>query len=230
MAIHIIFPQDPTTAFLRPVVEQAIRAGATQDQVVLYELEPNDDSHSVCKEALRNIAEGSTIVFLGHGSSTSLSGAKGAGYHMREFITSNDRHLFNGKIVVLFSCRSNDFIKRLDNNFISAIGFGDMPTDWEEIMSAREFEIGSYLGITEDLIVTFREALIRIFSTSLVQSIRESKTAGELSLLIKLLLNKELTNASYEARKTGNYALCDLLYEMKHEKVIEGNNSEMRIT
>ena len=116
--IICIHPKDETTDFLNPIGKLF-----SDDYIVV---EPNDSSHSGTIEKINSLEEGSTVIFLGHGTEHFLFSAEDSIYEKKKFIdieTSNK--IFSRKQLLLISCLSSNFLNKL-NSFNAAIGFGNI--------------------------------------------------------------------------------------------------------
>lgn len=124
--ILLIYPSDPTIQFLKPIESLIINRFPNciiqkpQYKSSLYSM-INDDTE--------------LIFFLGHGNTNGLFGGtndNGEKELLCDIATSS--LLLQDCSVILFSCNSKDFLKKLEYSQIkNYIVFGDMPTDFEHI-------------------------------------------------------------------------------------------------
>ncbi|WP_157816229.1 hypothetical protein [Spirosoma pollinicola] len=113
---------------------------------------------------IENINDGEVILFLGHGSSNCLYGSPHPSNEKSEFLSKDKLSILNNKNFFCLSCNSYEFIKRNKKftTIINAVGFGDLPTDWVEIVNAREFDNNAYPGITADIVAEFSSILVEL--------------------------------------------------------------------
>ena len=106
-----IFPKDCTTEFLNPVYEEIISIYTAKGLLG----DPTEDDEYLEKLS-SEASRADSIVFLGHGSSKSLYGL-----NFNEIICEENENIdiFRGKRIILFACKSIDFIRHF--NFFSHI-------------------------------------------------------------------------------------------------------------
>lgn len=219
----ILFPKDSTTDFLEEVVVHLFQT-VHSALFSLMRIEPSDESHQYSLEQIQNSVH-DTILFLGHGTSDSLSGACEGKYRKEKFITTKDFGVFNGKRLILVSCDSCTLIRKgKAYGFKEAIGFGDLPTDWNDIHSAREADINAYKGFTEQTIESFRNCLVEIVKYSIPDFLNNNLTLSEFYNLIFLRINKRIAR-HYIANRKINLPLSDTLLRMKQETLYINNRN-----
>lgn len=211
----ILFPHDPSTLFLQEIVSY-IYNNVHTSIFDFIKIEPNDNAHKSALEAIKK-SNYETIIFFGHGTSVSLYGAFEEQYKNDKFITSSNSELFKGKKLIFVSCESSSFIKRIKKvEYIEAIGFGDLPTDWNDVQAARELDSNAYKGFSEDNIESFKKSLIEIIKFSLSEFLTDSKSMKELYHILQLRINKRIVKY-YLEDKIKNKPLSDSLFNMKQE-------------
>jgi hypothetical protein len=217
----VLYPEDNSTVFLEQVIAHLF-ATVNTSLFEFFKIKPTEESH---KLALREIekAEHITIIFLGHGSSHALQGARNDEYKNEKFISNKDFLLFKGKRLLLVSCDSCVLIKKTRGYaFLEAIGFGDLPTDWNDIQSARELNASAYDGFTELTMQLFRKNLVEIVKYSLSDFLNGSFCLRELYDSILLRINKRI--ADNFINKLPDYAILnDCLLKMKYETLYVKN-------
>ncbi|WP_157816228.1 hypothetical protein [Spirosoma pollinicola] len=93
-----------------------------------------------------------------------------------------------------------------------------MPTDWVEIVNAREFDNNAYPGITADIVAEFSSILVELHKLTFRDYFHRNLSFKQLFSHFELHLNKEISkiilrdNTSIHNRK-----LADLLYLVKCE-------------
>src|SRR5258708_26395188 len=76
--ILIVHPYDKTTTFLDRIKSHL--QTQFRDEVHYFSVKPNIESHEKCLERINNHSANGLIIFLGHGRSDTLYGAKGDEY------------------------------------------------------------------------------------------------------------------------------------------------------
>jgi len=214
----ILFPKDSTTNFLEEIVAHLFQT-VHSALFSFIRIEPSDESHQYSLEQIQNPVY-DTILFLGHGTSVSLYGTCEGKYRNEKFITTKNFGVFKEKRLVLVSCDSSTLIKKgKAHGFKEAIGFGDLPTDWNDIQSAREVDVNAYRGFTEQTIESFRNCLVEIIKYSVSDFLSNNLSLAELYNLILLRINKRIAKYFIDKRKI-NLLLSDALLRMKHETLI----------
>ncbi len=214
----ILFPEDPSTVFLEGILSY-LNLKIEKSLFDIFKILPDRESY---KKALNTIkdSEYNTIIFLGHGSSICLYGGTNNEYDDKAFIISKNFDVFNSKELILVACDSASFLKRnKKNSFKQAIGFGDLPSDWNDVLTAREQDIGAYKGFTEETIGQFRTCLVDIFKFSIADFLSSKSTLMEFFNLVLLRINKRIANY-YTNDRLSNIPLSDTLLKMKSEATI----------
>ncbi|NVO09135.1 MAG: hypothetical protein HXX16_04150 [Bacteroidales bacterium] len=206
-----IFPEDITLLFLEP-----LRNKLKQNYKVLNVL-ANDESHVKAIETIKTLPDGSTVIFIGHGASHCFYGACNDNYKRNSFINSSNFEVFRNKNLFALSCRSSEFLeanKSILNNYLS---FGNLPTDWDEIVAERDNGDPNYLrNINENEISIFKKKLSSIVLSCLLnpENIYDLIT---LYLNLKFHFNKEIARLNLEEKSINMRALVNLWYETKIE-------------
>ncbi len=155
--ICIIHPTDPTTDFLSDIYNEV-----DESLIKIFRLEAPDANFSFYE----SIPTENVILFLGHGTSDSLNGTSSIG-HQQIFMSENQLAVFENKDVILFSCRSNQYVKKFYKtaNLKHGIGFPNMITDYDEIAHYDDPERAE--GLTSEDIDNFKKVLVSIMKGSL---------------------------------------------------------------
>lgn len=121
--IICIYPNDPSTFFLRPLYDHLSNIGC-------------ECTHSECQ--IDELKEIDGFIFLGHGNSSAIYSSRiNENCEFSEYLQEQDLKRL-GKPCLLLSCRSNELISSLNT---AAIGFGHMPTSLEDIRERLEYDI-----------------------------------------------------------------------------------------
>ena len=205
----IVHPKDATTEFLSEIC--AFLQSKFKNSVVVYRINCTDSEHEKVKASIEN-SKVAKILFLGHGSSYSLQGAKNDSYSKEVFISKKELKIFEKKDFLCLSCKSTEFLHRQYN--INYVGFGDMPTHMEEITGAREQDNKAYEGVDDDILNEFRSIIVSAITNSTYEWLKYDYSVRDLKNRIRIRLNKEVVRLKIES---GDKALISLLKEMKNE-------------
>lgn len=212
MKVICIFPTDVSTDFLEPIYSSlSTLANFSGYRIGIRE----EEIESVIKD-IKESEDGTVIVFLGHGASHCLYKSN----HTPLFNNANF-NIFQNKRIFFFSCRSAEFI---DNNrhipLTEYFGFGNMITDIDEVLAARNEDANAYFNIDEAVISSYKQILIDILSKKLARNLGSDNNFNELYLQIKLLVNKEIAITLKEKKHPNYRLLASLLYDTKCEMSI----------
>lgn len=193
----IIHPEDPSTEFLDQIIKVVIKE--FPKRTIL--LKPSLKQAGQYIEASINklYVEDDVIFFLGHGRSDGLYGALDERDQKTILLTREDvNRIFANKNAILFSCNSDELLKRISKDIKSFIGFGNMPTDWTEIMAERDLGDHRYLSeLTIDSLQKFRDILVSMMVRATLNGLfKTNNFAREMYLLLRLELNKALAAVS----------------------------------
>lgn len=215
--ILIIHPQDSTTDFLQGITNFLFDKYGEQ-RFVFHRPGIGEIEAQSCRSLIEQMPLSSFILFIGHGSSSSLMGARTHRITENILIHRDHLSLFERKNVMFLSCRSSDFLK---NRGISGIGFGDIITDMSEVISRREHETNAYRypkgDITEEDIRKSNELLVDIVKRSLNDYLIEELSLFNLHFRLKLRFNKAIFNLIGENKPSHTRWVANLLLETKTE-------------
>ena len=234
--ILLIYPKDPT---IKRIEQHGNRvAKALTDVSSKFIIYPNEESKRLIHQEMIRGEEDDLIVFMGHGRSTALFGARGKYYNREEdvdyrvlqenpeflyndenFIDSSTYHLFKNKNVVLFACVSNELGPLLISSGAKGVlGFGKLPTtvtefqdDWQFVKVNRH-AVAALSGIID---VSFERAFIRV-----------AKNNGNLVDLVYCIKNEIHWHISMllYSRARYRYVLADILYAIEKSIVVFGKS------
>lgn len=198
-----IFPKDETTDFLMPLYELL----CTKDVEGWHDDTVNNDAIVIDK-----IKESETVIFLGHGSSSTLYGSPN-NEELTDLITHDNVHdLLDGKKCFLLACNSEEFCSNY--NLSCSIGFGNMPTGMRDVFIAMDNDVSFPYLEQEDIDVynnAFIGALMRVFNTSSL------KNFESLHSKIGLYANYEITECLTQKKCKMYREVAELLQDFKNE-------------
>jgi hypothetical protein len=210
--VIIIHSIDETTEFLSSISKELI--ACFENSVKCFKINSdllNDDIYRY----IESIEDNSIILFLGHGGSSYLCRE-----NRSKFVTKEHLKLFNGKSLFCLSCRSQEFLESnfKFNSIKNAIGFGDLPTDWNDISGARENDSNAYKDVNENIISEYRLILVELIVKSFTDFFKRSLDFEGIYNYFNLHLNKKISEVILRDKsQTDNRILSDLLYEIKLE-------------
>jgi hypothetical protein len=206
----IIYPNDSTTQFLSGIVN---RISSTQ-QIKIDCPQLHLQKHEDTVYSIKNSDSSRTIVYLGHGTEYELNGGMDS-----TFSTSDGRYMFKGKKILLISCNSAGFINSLKNQFEVGIGFGNIPSSVAEFVPGKREKYGTN---DSKCLTLFKDALVRIFADSLIETFQNNETFQQLYYSIKLRINKIICLCAL-SKDVNEQLLGELLLDLKNEMRLVGN-------
>lgn len=195
-----IFPQDKTTAFLKPIADVLKKEG--------YDvMDGNTNEDGYAEKVLKGIFGYDYVVFLGHGSSSALSGT-----NQEPLIEAKNVDVLRGKRLFLLACNSREFISSFDLK--DAIGFDIIPTSNMDVDAVldQDFCYFDTMPEEEDL-EWFRNAIVRIVENGLQNIDMENMTM--LYNKIKMFTNRERYACVRECRNLHYKDILKMLYDFK---------------
>jgi len=240
--ILIVHPYDKSTSFLDRIKSHL--QGEFSDDLHYFSVKPNETSHNQCLSTIRDFSVNGLLLFMGHGKSNCLYGAKGDYYGTLEnelvkseepdkyfyednFINEQNLSVFNEKKIIALSCNSNAQIgrKSVENGAKVFLGFGDLPTSIEELKEqGEESKSGVSLGKIEQALKTEINDIIK---KSIGIGIRKKYNFSELVDLIHFVTNQKISHYLVNQKKISERKLiANYLYTFKKEIKVYGNGKE----
>lgn len=207
----IIYPPDSTTEFLSNILNEIIKSGVEVKQHDFHYTSLDDSVDLVkCSD------DSNPIIYLGHGTKDELNVNNGED----NIISLYDaKKMFKNKKILLISCYSSSFIKSLNGNYISAIGFGNIITSEPELKGSQrtKYNYNDY-----ECIEVFKKNIVEIFQKSIVEAIQDKYSVFELHNGMRLRMNKSLSKLSM-SKNPADHLAGELLFDLKNEMVCLGN-------
>jgi hypothetical protein len=207
----LVFPHDPSTAFLKEIADK-LKPFLSKD---IDRAMPNEYDKTI---SFIDSSPNSTFLFLGHGYSDGLYGGCYV-IHGREILVKKDvaLKLFNGRRIILFCCRSSEFLSKVEGSFQVAIGFGNIKTSKEDLLTKADKE--KYRD--PESIRLFREKLVTIFTNALIETITMKYSFYQFYNSLKLRINKMI--CKFSLSKNPNEILAgELMFELRKEMILSG--------
>lgn len=172
-----------------------------------------DKVHSKIKE----LNEDDIFIFLGHGASYGLFAPSST--DIKIFDKNSANEMFQRKNIVLLSCKSSHFIRKL-STYKRIIGFGDIPSSMKEITAERD-SLGTERDIYEVDIKRYNESYTNSIIKALKLLFHEKITFSQLAKYIEFFLNKEIISILEDKGKENRKDLAKLLFEFRNEMVFK---------
>ncbi|HMV89141.1 MAG TPA: hypothetical protein PKI42_20755 [Cyclobacteriaceae bacterium] len=186
--------------------------------LTFFNIQPNEKSHQECVSLIKNA---STIIFMGHGSHQKLSGARNEHFSCESLLSASEMASIPDKSWILFSCNSNDLLKKCESTIRSGIGFGNLPTDISDVIGIREFDSSYNPDISEPDILAFRESINYIIVQTVSYFVDHNGDSSNTYVFIKLLITKLYVQLSLNNSSSKIHA--NLLFEMKEDSLLISN-------
>jgi len=239
-SLLIVHPEDPTTNFLDKIKNHLNDnlTGLTHH----FNVKENVESHEQCINNILHHSESGLILFMGHGRSNYLYGAKGKYFgndfvseeakkehpedyfHKEEFINFENIVMFKNKKVFCLTCNSNGKIgaEAIKKGAKVFFGFGNLPTSIEELIEQGEKnEPGTSLASVEKVLKTEINYIVK---QSITIGIKKEYTFKQLFDLIRFMTNQKITYYLIEQKKISERKIiANYLYNFKKGMVIYGD-------
>ncbi len=208
-----IFPEDRTTDFLMPIYEQIEKI----IDFIGYRFDTNDQyKKQFLYSELNTMNDISMLLFLGHGASNMLYGSVGENGDKQELFNKNNISHLSKVNFVGVACRSKEFAH---NSFKNYIGFGDITSDFSEIIAERNYGDPNYLDWATEIDV---DNFQKLFVESIKNAILLSK-CSDISLLykmMKLCFNKQIAELVRQKNIPNYHHLADMMFNILSEMTI----------
>lgn len=214
--LFFIHALDETTSFLSIFQEHF--------QSNFFIIEPNKDSVDNSIKYLQEIPKHSIVVFLGHGHSTGLYTPESDNFEKYTFVdNSNGNDLFANKKVILLSCRSSEFISRI-NLSNQIIGFGNILSSVEELGVEASLETGYYRDLSADDINYFNSSYCFAIIIALKLFKSGNYLFNDIPVLIEFLVNKKINETLLNKTISNRVEIARLLFEFRNEMLFLKNS------
>ena len=218
--IICIYPEDETTNFLLPIYECL---NNLPNFVGYRNNTTSPDNTRQIVDALTKADLSSIVVFLGHGASSKLYGSIYPNGTKHVLLDDSHIELFSNFNTICVSCRSAEYLKESSGTYI---GFGDITSDFSEVIATRQFEDADYLNwASEEDIHMFRTLLVE----ALVKAINYTKCSNISSIfrITELYINKTITQLLLD-KKIPNYRhIANMFYNLLEDMVCVLNDKHV---
>ena len=205
-----IYPKDSSTAFLEPIFN-AICGGDGVDSVV------GDSSDDEFFDSLNKGLQDTSLenlIFLGHGSSTTLYGTK-----FDTLLEDKDLTSWAQKTMILFSCNSRDFLKKMGAT--RYVGFGFVPSGFDDVNGNPNFHHLNLSQLRGDDWEYVRCKYQEIWLNAL-RGFSDLNDVAGLGARLKLYTNCAIVDVLEDKTASNRALIADMLYYIKEDMVVNG--------
>ena len=203
-----IYPEDFTTAFLRPLYEHIC---TTFDAIgVGYDTYGDDDP---LEFIFNELNDAQTIFFLGHGMSTCLYASI---IDNVQLINKDTIALLRGKRLFLLACNADQFIKNY--KLTDAIGFGFLPTSLDDVRDRRKLHDLWIKDLEKNDVDTYNSALV----SAIINTLSDA-TMLDLHLFkerLKFNISREIVQCLLKKEAPNYRIVADELYYIYKDMII----------
>lgn len=170
------------------------------------------------KIKLGNLEEKNLIVYVGHGSSTGLYEPDEDGNYDNYFLDANwGNNYFQDQDIILLSCNSSEFIKKLDM-CSNRIGFGNIMSSKKELDIHNNTAVVKKI-LTEDDINSFNKFYVHSIIKSLKLLINNKINFHQMPKYIEFYINKNINDILKNKLIENRTEIARLLFEFRNEMV-----------
>lgn len=203
-----IFPSDETLSSFNPLIEKINK----EIDVIKMEV---DDMGNVL-EKLRILPDNADILFIGHGASHCLYGAIEDG-EKTIFINSKNVEILKNKNIIALSCRSSEFLYTHRHLFNSYLGFGNIPSDWEEVLAERDLGDINYLATIDKNDLQYYVDKITTISIYGLLNFLVHRSFEKTYLDYRMNFNKYIYELALNKERENFKGLIKLFFETKND-------------
>lgn len=218
--IYIIHPVDETTDFLEEITNHL--AETTKVRLTIYRVKDIQE-HKAIFETINEIPETCPILFLGHGNSDSLSGARRTASDYGSLIYQDQIDCFKDRHLLLLSCRSAEYLQTFGRKagIKAGIGFPNLVTHKEDLLYSQNYEREKQ--ITEYEISLFRQIIVDTIMYSLEDFVNDSLSFFQLYKRIQMRVHRQLIKYYSNSVNNGNFQLGKMMNDMNDGMLFIGN-------
>ena len=205
-----IFPEDESTDSLMPIYTQLKNmSGFIGYRFNTLNLQKRDNLY----DALNQLEEDSLLVFLGHGASNKLYGSVDENGDKQVLFDKNNTKQLRNIDFLGIACRSNEFGR---NHFQNYIGFGDITSDFSEILAERDFGDSNYMNwADEDDIINFRNLFVEAITKVIL--LTSCNDLFSIYKMMRLCFNKQIADLLKKKSLTNYRNIADMLFEVLND-------------
>ncbi|MDQ3192757.1 MAG: hypothetical protein M3Q58_14275 [Bacteroidota bacterium] len=219
--LHVIFPKDGTTDFLEEIIDYL--KNQTKAIITVHRINDLEQQLDFKSNIGDFIPINSNVLFIGHGTSSSLRGPVVPLNSFGPFFSESELSLFKTHRIILLTCRSSDYLKKYgkESGLKAGIGFPNLITDYYEIIYPEDPH--RVTGLAESEIILFRNVLVDIVKFSLEEFINGNLSFFQLYKRIKLRSQKALIKFYNRNHDKGKLPYGKMLYDLNDGLGFIGN-------
>ncbi len=184
----------------------------------------NEENYQTFIDDMKNQDEKSLFIFAGHGYSDGLyrpSNNRDPEVDYRMLDPTHANICFQDHDVLLLSCRSEQFIKKL-SGYNSIIGFGNIISSKMELEQANE-NSDSKIVLDENDIDIFNSSFLEAISSSLDLLIKEKVIFSKLNIWIEYFINKAISRILTDKTILNRKEISKQLFRFRNEmRILRG--------
>lgn len=202
-----IFPEDKTTDFLLPIYGQLQLIPSFEG----YRFDTNDPiKKKNLFDKLQQLDGDTFVFFIGHGASNKLYGSVDSNGEKTVLFDKGNIELVKKTYFVGIACRSKEFA---DKHFPNHIGFGDIISDYSEVIAERNLGDYNYLEwASKEDIINFRNEFVCAIADAV--KLTECKSMQSLYRMMRLCFNKRIALLLLNRHIPNYRQVADMLYEI----------------
>ena len=205
-----IFPEDKSTDFLLPIYTQLEKLSG----FIGYRFNTLDlQKRNSLFDALNQVEEDSLLVFLGHGASNKLYGSVDENGDKQVLFDKNNTKQLSNIDFLCIACRSKEFGC---NHFQNCIGFGDITSDFSEILAERDIGDSNYMNwANEDDIINFQNVFVEAVTKAIL--LTSCNDLFSIYKMMRLCFNKQIADLLKKKSLTNYRNIADMLFEVLND-------------
>ena len=227
--ILIIYSLDDTTGFLS-AIPKFLQENSIEIELVTLE-SPVQNVESIIQK-IKDYPAGSLIVFLGHGSSSTVYLPINTTDNKTPLIDKTSFGILATKNFISLSCKSKEFInKEYRQDFhCTMLGFDDLPTGWPDVIAQRDMDKDAYPGMTNEVLEKYCDILVDVFKRSLCDSIASNNDFLFFLRQFRLYVNKHIATTCLGNLSDNPTLLANILFDLKNGlKIVGDKNRRLHI-
>ncbi|MEK1974499.1 hypothetical protein WOB87_15480 [Vibrio parahaemolyticus] len=209
---YLIYPDDPSIYFMDLVLEK-ISNFVENGSIKLIECESDEASYKVAFNLIKDIPNGSKIVFIGHSTPDLLYGGMSDSNPRKPLVKLREMSVFRDKELLLVSCFSNKLLEssRQYRNYSKCMGFGLLPSEMDEVEAHRGIRS---LSLDSSDIDDFKLVLSQLIASTMEYFLNEDHSMEKVFSYFKIITNKKINDYLLEG---GNRKVAEVLFYVVNE-------------
>jgi hypothetical protein len=203
-----IFPSDETLNSFNPLIEQMDK------EVDVIKMKDTNMKDVLVKISM--LPDNVDVLFIGHGASHCLYGTTENG-KKSIFINSKNIEILKNKNIIALACRSSEFLKTHQNLFNNYLGFGNIPSDWEEVLVERNLGDTNYLTTLDKNDLQYYVNKIATISSYCLINFLKHRSFKKTYLDYLMNINRCIYELSLNKERENFKGLIELFFDTKND-------------